>query len=550
MRPFIPRPAAVRPGPTAPGIARRRAELFGPPSLALTLLVIIALILPGCGSQPRGKVFVLGMDGLTFELLWPWVEEGHLPNFARLLDEGSSTQLVSAIPPSSPPAWTSAITGVNPGKHGIFGFVQRIDHSTGEPRLVFYTAADRKADPVWTILTERGRRSVVVNVPCTSPPDSIAGVMISGFPHTSPTNFTSPPGYRLKIPDYRLDIFGQLVSVDGEQAFLEDMNDIMDRRAEAAFGLMEEQSWDLFFVVFTITDRIQHYFWKHMDPQHPLWDEAEAELYGDAILRTYQAMDRLLGQVRARLDDQTTLVVMSDHGFGPVYQPVNGQNFLDATIPEGDFGAVATDNFGVKMAFTVKRGTPVNPQTHRTGVETMELLKRKLLELEDPATGRKVVQKVFSREELYWGPYKNKAPHLMGLEEEGYLFWNWYQTPDGIVFPAWGDSVFNRLFSGFHKRNGVLIMTGTNIAAGRNSFPAHISDIAPTILYLLGEPIPAEMDGRVLEPPLTDTYLRDHPVEVSSRDARSGQLIEEAADTTAAVNRYIEEQLRAIGYVQ
>jgi predicted AlkP superfamily phosphohydrolase/phosphomutase len=522
----------------------------GAGAAALTLLLIIALLLPGCGSRPQGKVFVLGMDGLTFELLWPWVEEGHLPNFARLLEQGSSTQLVSAIPPSSPPAWTSAITGVNPGKHGIFGFVQRIDHSTGEPRLVFYTAADRKADPVWTILTERGKRSVVVNVPCTSPPDSIAGVMISGFPHTSPTDFTFPPEYRLKIPDYRLDIFGQLVSVDGEQAFLEDMNEIMGRRAEVIAALMEEERWDLFFVVFTITDRIQHYFWKFMDPEHPLWNEADAAEWGDAILRTYQSMDRLLGEVWAGLDDETTLVVMSDHGFGPVYQPINGQNFLDAAMPEGNFGAVATDNFGVKMAFTVKKDTPVNPQTHRTAVETMELLKRRLQELKDPATGRKVIQKVFSREELYWGPYENKAPHLMGLEEEGYLFWNWYSTPDGMIFPSWEDTVFNQLFSGFHKRNGVLIMAGANVSAGKNSFPAHICDIAPTILYLLGESIPAGMDGRVLDLPLAEEYLRDHPVEIRAREARDAPLIEEAADTTAAVNRYIEEQLRAIGYVQ
>jgi len=533
-----------------PGLAvfrhrkRRPLLLLGLTAFALTLM------LPCCGSKPASKVFVLGMDGLTFDLLWPWVQEGKLPNFARLLEEGSSTQLVSAIPPSSPPAWTSAITGVNPGKHGIFGFVQRIDHSTGEPRLVFYTADDRRADPVWTILTEREKRSVVVNVPCTSPPDSIAGVMISGFPHTSATDFTSPPEYRLKIPDYRLDIFGQLVSVDGEEAFLADMNDIMERRTEVISTLLDEEPWDLFFVVFTITDRVQHYFWKFMDPQHPLWNAADAELYGDAILHTYQSMDRLLGQLWARLDENTTLVVMSDHGFGPVYQPVNGQNFLDATIPEGNFRAVATDNFGVKMAFTVKKDTPVNPQTHRVAVETMELLKKRLMELKDPATGRKVVQKVFSREEIYWGPYTNKAPHLMGLEEDGYLFWNWYSTPEGTIFPAWEDSVFNRLFSAFHRRNGVLLMTGANITAGRNSFPAEIADIAPTILYLLGQTVPADMDGRVLEAPISEHFLQNHPVEIRPRDSRDLRTLEAAADSAAAVNRYIEEQLRAIGYVQ
>ncbi len=539
-----------RPALMLPDLAVFRHKKRRPVLLLGLIIFALTLMLPCCGSKPASKVFVLGMDGLTFDLLWPWVQEGKLPNFARLLEEGSSTQLVSAIPPSSPPAWTSAITGVNPGKHGIFGFVQRIDHSSGEPRLVFYTADDRRADPVWTILTERGRQSVVVNVPCTSPPDSIAGVMISGFPHTSATDFTSPPEYRFKIPDYRLDIFGQMVSVDGEEAFLADMNDIMERRTEAISTLLDEEPWDLFFVVFTITDRVQHYFWKYMDPKHPLWNEADAELYGDAILHTYQSMDRLLGQLWARLDENTTLMIMSDHGFGPVYQPVNGQNFLDAVIPEGDFRAVATDNFGVKMAFTVKKDTPINPQTHRAGVETMELLKKRLLELEDPANGQKVVQKVFSREEIYWGPYTNKAPHLLGLEEDGYLFWNWYSTPDGTIFPTWEDSVFNRLFSAFHRRNGVLLMTGANITAGRNSFPAEITDIAPTILYLLGQTVPADMDGRVLEAPISDDFLRNHPVEIRPRDSKDLRITEGAADSAAAVNRYIEEQLRAIGYVQ
>jgi predicted AlkP superfamily phosphohydrolase/phosphomutase len=503
-----------------------------------------------CGRAPRQKVFVLGLDGLTFDLLLPWAQQGKLPHFARLLEKGSSTQLVSAIPPSSPPAWTSAVTGVNPGKHNIFGFVKQIDVGSGEPRLIFYTADDRRADPIWTILTERGKRSVVVNVPCTSPPDSIAGVMISGFPHTSATDFTSPAEYRFQIPDYRLDIFGQLVSVDGEEAFLEDMNDIMSRRAEAMFTLLEEEPWDLFFVVFTITDRVQHYFWKFMDPQHPLWNEEDAKLYGDAILHTYQSMDRLLGQLWAKLDHQTTLVVMSDHGFGPVYQAINGQNFLDQAIPEGDFRAVATDNFGVKMAFVVKNDIPITPEFQQTGVQTMEMLKRRLEELEDPATGQKVVQKVFSREELYWGPYKNSAPHLMGLEADGYLFWNWYATPEGKVFPSWDDPVFDRLFSGFHQRNGVLMMAGAHVTAGENSFPAHISDIAPTILYLLGESIPTDMDGEVLEAPIANSYLGEHPVEIRPRESQRPQYAKGEGDSTGAVNRYIEEQLRAIGYVQ
>ena len=179
--------------------------------IRLILPLLIALAALSCGSQPAQKVVVLGIDGLTFDLLIPWAKEGKLPHFQKLLEEGSSTQLISSVPPSSPPAWTSAITGVNPGKHGIFGFVKEGRLTDGKLNLDFYTSRDRQADPLWVILTERGRRSVVVNVPCSSPPDQMRGVMISGFPHTSPTNFTSPPEYRFKIPRYRKDIYGQLV---------------------------------------------------------------------------------------------------------------------------------------------------------------------------------------------------------------------------------------------------------------------------------------------------------------------------------------------------
>ncbi len=342
--------------------------------IRLTLPLLIALTALSCGSQPAQKVVVLGVDGLTFDLLIPWAKEGKLPHFQKLLEEGSSTQLISSVPPSSPPAWTSAITGVNPGKHGIFGFVKEGRLIDGKLNLDFYTSRDRQADPLWVILTEQGRRSVVVNVPCSSPPDQMRGVMISGFPHTSPTNFTSPPEYRFKIPRYRKDIYGQLVSVDGEQAFLDDMNDIMDRRAEVIMDLFTEESWDLFFVVFTITDRVQHYFWKFMDPRHPNWDARNAELFGDAILETYQRVDEFLGKLRGRLDEQTTLMVMSDHGFGPVYQMVNGEHFISGVELPEEFALQAADNFGAKFHIVTTHQPPYDQRTMDNYALSREIL--------------------------------------------------------------------------------------------------------------------------------------------------------------------------------
>jgi len=521
----------------------------------ISFALVLVLLSSGCARAPKQKVFVLGIDGLTFDLLVPWAKEGKLPNFAKLLEEGSSTQLISAVPPSSPPAWTSAVTGVNPGKHGIFGFVKGLKFSAGKHHdlihdLYYYTSRDRRADPLWVILSERGRRSVVMNVPCSSPPDRMKGVMISGFPHTSQTNFTYPPEYRFKIPDYRNDIYGQIVQINGEEAFLEDMNDIMDRRATVVFKLLEEESWELFFVVFTIADRVQHYFWKFMDPKHPNWDPVKAQLYSNIVLETYQRLDQVVGKLRPKLDSQTTLVLMSDHGFGPVYQLVNGQNFIDQAVPRDVFRVMAADHFGASFHLTSKKDPPYDSKTREAYAQTKELLKSKLEQLRDPATGQKVISKVFEGDELYWGPYANVAPDLLGLETEGYLFWNWNPTEDGRLFPLHDDPIFSRFFSAYHKMNGVLIITGANVQRGVNNFDAQIADIAPSVLYLLGEPIPQEMDGRILDAPISHEYLEDHPLD--ARWARSSKPRQTSglSDSTEAINKFIEEQLRAIGYVQ
>ncbi len=518
--------------------------------IKIAVPIIIVLTTSGCGSQPSQKVFVLGIDGLTFDLLIPWASEGKLPNFQRLLEEGSSTQLISSVPPSSPPAWTSAVTGVNPGKHGIFGFVKGASQKDGKQELDFYTSRDRRADPLWVILTESGRRSVVVNVPCSSPPDQIRGVMISGFPHTSLTNFTSPPEYRYKIPNYRKDIYGQLVTVDGEQVFLDDINDIMDRRAEVIMTLLREEPWDLFFAVFTITDRVQHYFWKFMDPRHPNWDTQKAEQFGDAILETYQRVDDFLGKLREQLDEETTLLVMSDHGFGPVYQMINGEHFIAGVELPEDFALQAADNFGAKFHIVTTQTPPYDQRTLENYSLSREIVERELKALRDPATGRRVIQTVYTRDELYQGPHLGLAPDVLGLENEGYLFWNWNKTDDGAVFPARDHPVFRRFFSAFHKMNGVLAMAGAHTRRGINNYDAHIMDIAPTVLYLLGEPIPADMDGMILSEPIDPGYVRQHPLDARwdrpGRPAGTPDMI----DSTEAVNAFIEEQLRAIGYVQ
>jgi predicted AlkP superfamily phosphohydrolase/phosphomutase len=337
--------------------------------------------------------------------------------------------------------------------------------------------------------------------------------------------------------------------MDGEEKYIANLTDIETRRAEQVFKFLAEEEWDLFFVVFTITDRAQHYFWKYMDPDHPYYDPEKARRYADAILKVYQQMDDFLGRLRATLDDQTTLMIMSDHGFGPIYQMINGQNFIDRTLPPGEIWAMTTDNYGARYHLAAATAPPYDQRIQQAYANAKDVLRKRLDELEDPDAGQRVIQKIFERDDLYWGPYAKEAPDILGLEYKGYKFLNGFPTPEGEIFIPKGYPAYDHLFSATHELNGVLIMAGNSVSQGVNNFDAHIMDIAPTVLYLLSEPIPEDMDGRALTAPLSGEYVRHHPLQTSHPSSGREHRLRDLADSTKAIDRLVEEQLKAIGYV-
>src|SRR5689334_13033273 len=123
-------------------------------------------------------VFIIGWDGATFDLIRPWVAQGKLPHIARLMETGAHGSLRSNLPPMTFPAWSSFMTGKNPGKHGIFDFTRP---RPGRYELEFVNGGHRRAASFWQILTRAGRKVVSISVPCTFPPEAVDGVMISGF---------------------------------------------------------------------------------------------------------------------------------------------------------------------------------------------------------------------------------------------------------------------------------------------------------------------------------------------------------------------------------
>jgi predicted AlkP superfamily phosphohydrolase/phosphomutase len=268
------------------------------------------------------KVIVIGLDGVTLDLVLPWVKEGKLPNLARFLEEGSWGELYSTIPVNSAPAWVSFATGKNPGKHGIYHFTELGNHTLENH---FHNARTRKSNAIWNIASGKGINVIVVNVPFTYPPEEVKGIMISGLdaPGTNHT-ITYPPSVFSEINEatggYEIeadlaDLYQTRSDRDREE-FLQSVSRVEDKRAETALYLMRKYPWQLSIIVFMATDRVQHRLWKYMDKNHPHHNPDDAEKFGDAILRVYQKMDEIVGRFLEEFHD-STFFIMSDHGFGP-----------------------------------------------------------------------------------------------------------------------------------------------------------------------------------------------------------------------------------------
>ena len=265
------------------------------------------------------KVLVIGLDGATFDLIKPWVAEGKLPMMRKLLVEGSHGNLKSVPNMNSAAAWSSFATGTNPGKHGIFYFDERIPGTYSKRYL---NRSHRSGASFWKILSDHGRRVCVINVPITFPAEEINGIMLAGLdsPGVNSEGFAYPPSIlqelSSQVTNYIIEpgIPGYMKAGRKDQA-LARLFEAIDRRLACARHLLAKYPWELFIVVFTAPDAVQHFFWRDMDPLHPEHDHEEAAAYRDAILKVYERMDEAV-KVLVEEAKPCSTVIVSDHGGG------------------------------------------------------------------------------------------------------------------------------------------------------------------------------------------------------------------------------------------
>ncbi|MHC3439900.1 alkaline phosphatase family protein [Natrialbaceae archaeon A-gly3] len=526
------------------------------------------------GSIPSGRAFVLGLDGVPWQLIEQWTEEGALPNFSRLRAEGASGPLESTRPATTPLAWPSIATGVWPDKHGIYGF-QKLSPEYSQR---MYTSRDCRQPPVWEQLSG----SVVANVPMTYPPTDLEGTMVSGMmtpstdeEYTHPTELASEIEGR--IPDYQISLdYPEYVDRLGEfEAAVEEV--LANRRKLLNLLLERERDWRLFFFVFTAPDRFQHL----------LWDE-------NAILEHYRLLDDLLGEVMAHAEErEADLYVVSDHGFGPIETLVYVNKILEqegylrqredegtrnvfstlgvsrdgitgalnrvgiseeqllSTLPRWLIDSVATQipgdhalydvDYEGTMAFAHNAGCVYINDTERFAEgqvpparvsEVKDDLVSLFESVSDPETGDPVLQ-VFDGEDLF--PTDERSPDLI-VNGRGI-----YEVRTSIAEEPFSDS---DVYTGSHRAEGIMLCRGPSIEAGVDLRGARVVDVAPTLLHAMGQPVPSNVDGRVLfdafHPESTAATSRVERIDVSQSDGE--ELEEDFSD--------VEDRLKGLGYME
>ena len=435
------------------------------------------------------KVVVIGPDGTPLSLISSLIAEGELPNFARIFEGGSVRPMTSAIPAVSSVAWSCFMTGKNPGKHGIYGFLDRKPNSYD---TYIPNSNVMRSETLWEILSRHGKRVVVMNVPVTYPPRRVNGILVAGFlsPRLEKATYPASVGEQLKSMGYRLDV-DPWQARENKDKFLEDLYYTLDKRQEAMFHFMETEEWDFFMLQIMETDRLHHFLWEH-------WEKGD-EKYAPAFLKLYHKIDGLLGRLYERLTEDTTLVVLSDHGFCTMKKEVfinrwlQDNGWLNFTKdPPDSLKDIHPDSKAYSMdpgrIFVNLRGR--EPQGSVDAGREYEALRKELTdalsELREPESGEPMIERVYKREEIYSGECYPQAPDLVAMPCRGYDLKGSIKkavlTEKGVI-------------NGAHTYNDAMIyIQGQDIKKQEVA----IVDVMPTILRLMDVPIPRDVDGSVL----------------------------------------------------
>lgn len=525
------------------------------------------------------SVLMIGLDGATFTLLQRFCDEGVTPFLAGLIAGGTRATLMSTRNPLTPPAWTSMITGRSPEVHGVYDFLRPAVVADGSVYLRVNDSRQNRAETLWSMAGRGGRRVTALNFYGQAPAEPVAGYLVSGFvPWKHLRQGVHPPELfdRLKAQaafDYRLlgmDIGEEKKVVqglyeEGEHEAWIGLQNVRDAAwTELTCRLMAEDRTDLTAVVLDGPDKVQHLFWRFLDPAFARDDEDDWTRRMRALATDFYArMDANLRRMVEAAGPETDVIVVSDHGFGPTTEIV----YINEWLARQGYLAWKDDARGdaaghltagkIRDHLTVvdwqnTRAFCPTPSSNAIHVKTgpaggpgavapedyagfcLELRRRLLEDLRDPVTGEAVVVGV-DLNKMRGSGFAEPCPDLtLHLRDGGFVS---ILHADAVVRPR-------PHADGTHRPEGVFVGHGPSFAAGRDAGAFGLLDIAPLVLTLLDLPVPADLEGTVPQAVLA-----------AARDVRAGAATERAAAAADEDEPSEEEraallrQMKVLGYM-
>ena len=543
------------------------------------------------GSNAGRRILVLGLDGASWRIIEPMARHGRLPNLARLMAEGSSGVLESTLPPVTLPAWVSMMTGKNPGKLGVFDLLRRDGYGV-EPNGYCY----KEHAPLWQILNAYGVRVGVMNLPGTYPPEEVDGFMVTGMmtpskrsPYIYPSNLAAD--LDSTVADYEIDVPQWQYFDEGH--FVKDIYKVTEKRGRAAEYLIESIPCDFYMIVFTSSDRLQHVLWSKREVIEEYWEK----------------LDKILGRILGLFGEDTTVLVVSDHGFAPlkrtfyVNEWLRSRGYLRVRRKFNERIVVRLGRRVERLYRFLGEKKLLHPFTsflnEVMGLDRMKryayvYLSNSRLEgkvnwartkafscIHTPHFGhvylnvegrmaegcvsegereelrRSIIDELTNLKDPDTGKRLNievcsseqaySGPHLGDAPDIVFVIDDGRCEVDAKV----GDGgLFEEGapltgWTGTHTKEGVFMARGPGIKRGHSVEDARIVDVAPTILHLFGIPILEDVDGRVLG----EIFTEDIKI---SRRKRSFSLDGERADKVGLDDderALIEARLRRLGYI-
>lgn len=551
------------------------------------------------------RLAIVGLDGATFDLIRPMVAAGELPHIARVLREGVSGELESEAPPITPPAWASMMTGLNPGRHGVYHFVRR---ELGSYGVKLVDSRHFAGKDLMSVLGRRGWSAAALNVPMTYPTFPLrSGYMVAGIPcPLEGDSLAWPAGLKGEIDaflghPYRPDMDFSLLDKDKEKP-----SDDLEQYAHLRDELFQVErdrirlvrEWagrrpvDLFFTVVSVTDRCHHFFWKFQDRGHAGWTEEGARRYGEVIRDSYRLADEYVGAVRELVGEDTPICLLSDHGSGSynldfrIIRWLEQEGFLvRKRVPYFTWGKTYLAD-AVRRAGLPWLGQRLGP------LGRLPVARPKIKRVADGrdvawaktrafATMHGICVNLRGREpqgavapgaefertlqELEQALAKLRGPDGQPLLDRTARASQLYQGPHAAEAPdlqfqlrgitclpveEWGgDELFvtrkNAGVSGQHRFAGIFALAGPGIPAGAGIDGLHIRDVAPSLFHVVGERVPGWMEGKVRPELLVQRRAPQYDAEA---EPAAGSVAGEAfSDAESAA---IEESLRGLGYLQ